>query len=81
MGKPLTRETTVEDAIPSDWRPSGDGKDMPDLPEFLRRRGGCSGRRGGHLRNGDQQMLMTKLSGDFFVAIRGPEREVAHMGA
>jgi hypothetical protein len=36
MGKPLNRATAVEDAIPSDWRPSSDGADMPDIPAFLR---------------------------------------------
>lgn len=25
------------DAILSDWKPTGDGRDVPDIPEFLRR--------------------------------------------
>jgi hypothetical protein len=37
--RPLPGKTPqFGDAIPSDWRPTGTGADMPDLPAFLRRR-------------------------------------------
>jgi hypothetical protein len=38
MGPPLSRHLSHETAIASDWRPTGDGADMPDIPDFLRRR-------------------------------------------
>jgi hypothetical protein len=37
MGPPLNRQLSRETAIASDWRPTGDGADMPDIPDFLRR--------------------------------------------
>jgi hypothetical protein len=38
MGPPPNRRLSRETAIASDWRPNGDGADMPDIPDFLRRR-------------------------------------------
>jgi hypothetical protein len=38
MGPPLNRQLSQETAIVSDWRPTGNGADMPDLPDFLRKR-------------------------------------------
>src|SRR5262245_13546359 len=37
MGSPLNRESSRETAIPSDWKATGDGATMPDIPKFLRR--------------------------------------------
>jgi hypothetical protein len=36
MGPPLNRQLSRETAIPSDWKPAGNG-DVPELPAFLRR--------------------------------------------
>ena len=38
MGTPLNRQLSQETVIASDWRPTGNGADMPDIPDFLRRR-------------------------------------------
>jgi hypothetical protein len=38
MRPPLNRRLSQETAIASDWRPTGTGADMPDIPDFLRRR-------------------------------------------
>jgi hypothetical protein len=38
MGPPLNRHLSQETAIASDWRPTGDGAGVPDIPDFLRRR-------------------------------------------
>jgi hypothetical protein len=37
MGSPLNRPPLTGDATPSDWRPTGNGADVPDIPDFLRR--------------------------------------------
>jgi hypothetical protein len=37
MGSPLNRRPLTGDATPSDWRPTGNGADVPDIPDFLRR--------------------------------------------
>jgi hypothetical protein len=37
MGLPRNRQLSQETAIASDWRPTGDGADMPAIPDFLRR--------------------------------------------
>jgi hypothetical protein len=38
MGPPLDRQLSRETALRSDWRPTGNGASMPDVPAFLRRR-------------------------------------------
>ncbi len=38
MGPPVNRQLSQETVIASYWRPTGNGADMPDLPDFLRRR-------------------------------------------
>jgi hypothetical protein len=38
MGSPLDRPPLTSDAIWSDWRPTGNGAGVPDIPDFLRRR-------------------------------------------
>jgi hypothetical protein len=38
MGPPLNRPRLTSDAISSDWRPTGNGAGVPDIPDFLRRR-------------------------------------------
>jgi hypothetical protein len=38
MGPPLNLRLSREEATPSDWRPTGDGADVPPIPEFLLRR-------------------------------------------
>ena len=38
MGPPLNRPPLTSDAIWSDWRPTGNGAGVPDIPDFLRRR-------------------------------------------
>ena len=37
MGPPLNRRLPQETAIASDWRPTGTGASVPDIPDFLRR--------------------------------------------
>jgi hypothetical protein len=37
MGPPPNRQLSRETAIASDWRPTGNASDMPDIPDFLRR--------------------------------------------
>ena len=38
MGPPLNRPPLTDDATSSDWRPTGNGAGVPDIPDFLRRR-------------------------------------------
>jgi hypothetical protein len=38
MGPPLNRQLSRETATASNWKPTGAGADMPDIPAFLRRR-------------------------------------------
>src|SRR5262249_36347596 len=38
MGPPLNRPPLTSDAPSSDWRPTGNGAGVPDIPGFLRRR-------------------------------------------
>jgi hypothetical protein len=38
MGPPLNRPPLTGDATSSDWRPTGNGAGVPDIPDFLRRR-------------------------------------------
>jgi hypothetical protein len=38
MGPPLNRPPLTSDATSFDWRPTGDGAGIPDIPDFLRRR-------------------------------------------
>jgi len=38
MGPSLNRQLLQETVTPSDWKPTGNGADMPDIPGFLRRR-------------------------------------------
>jgi hypothetical protein len=37
MGPPLNRPPLTSDAISSDWRPTGNGGGVPNIPDFLRR--------------------------------------------
>jgi hypothetical protein len=37
MGSPLNRPPLTGDATPSDWRPTGNGAGVPDIPPFLQR--------------------------------------------
>jgi len=37
LGPPLNRQLSRETAIASDWRLAGNGAEMPDIPDFLRR--------------------------------------------
>jgi hypothetical protein len=37
MGPPLNQSLLIDNAISSDWRPTGDGADVPDIPDFLLR--------------------------------------------
>jgi len=38
IGPPLNRQLSRETATASDWRPTGEGVDVPAIPDFLRRR-------------------------------------------
>jgi hypothetical protein len=38
MGPPLNRPPLASDVVLSDWKPTGDGADVPPIPEFLLRR-------------------------------------------
>jgi hypothetical protein len=37
MGSPVNRSLAIGGAISSDWRPTGDGAGVPDIPDFLLR--------------------------------------------